>query len=473
MAQQRFCWKVSDLQEAVKGSWSNAVTENEGVFSSVSTDSRSLSEGALYIAIVGERFDGHDFICQAVAKGAAVVLVSNPQAKGLESLQVPVLTVADTRIALGQFAQWHRNAMPLKKLVAITGSNGKTTTKTLLARLLQKQVGEDKVCFTQGNLNNDFGVPRTLLTLRPYHEYAVIEMGANHLHEIQYLTRLACPDVALITLAAGAHLEGFGSLEGVIEAKGEIFEGLKPSGIGIVNLDSPGADKWTDKLRHQGNAIMTFAQQQQAQVTVGQVSSDRRGISFECHYQGNKAQIHMPILGPHNAMNAAAAMTTCLALGFEWTRLLPGLVDFQGVSGRVQQYDFRQGVLIDDSYNANPSSVRAAIDTLVNLKEPCVLCLGAMAELGEESAQAHREVIEYAKQKKVTYVCLYGEALKSLGSVFGENAEWFSTHNALAEKVLTLQKQGKIVHCLVKGSRSSQMEKVTDYILENLAPASD
>jgi len=458
-------WNLIDLVEAVKGVLAGELLGNEPVvFTSVSTDTRTLKSGALYIAIKGEHFDGHAFIGDAVRQGAVAVLISEP----METV-VPAVLVEDTRIAFGAFAAWHRQQMPLKGLIGVTGSNGKTTTKALLAHILLKHA---PVLATQGNLNNDFGLPRTLLELSDSDEYAVIEMGANHRKEIAYLTQLAKPDVAVITLAAGAHLEGFGSLQGVIETKGEILEGVRKGGVGILNTDSPGFEYWVEKSRQLDVSVMTFGQARFANVQVVDFKQSESQITFtlDLNWQTIRQTevVTMPVLGFHNAMNAAAAVAACLAIDLPWSDIQPGLVDFGGVSGRLQQSLLPKGVLIDDSYNANPSSVKAAIETLSHLPGKSAVCLGGMAELGEESETLHQDVATFAKEKGVTSLLLFGDATQCMQTVFGEGACWFDSQDALVQEAVRLIQQDEVQNLLVKGSRSAKMERVSETILAAL-----
>jgi UDP-N-acetylmuramoyl-tripeptide--D-alanyl-D-alanine ligase len=460
-------WTLNDLIVATGGELSAQSADKEAVgFDFVSTDSREMSESGLYIAVKGANFDGHAFVSQAVAQGASVVLASEPV-----EAPVPVVLVDDTRIALGQFAAWHRKQMPLKKLIAVTGSNGKTTCKNMIQHLLSKQA---KVLATQGNLNNDFGVPRTLLQLTAEHEFAVVEMGANHHKEIEYLTQLAKPDIAIITLAAGAHLEGFGSLEGVIHTKAEILSGLQDKvGVAVLNTDSPGFDVWQDMCRERELSVLTFGATAIADVHYEQFEQSSDVIEFDVISTADKmihqGKFHVvaPMLGEHNAMNACAALTAAMACGFKLETLTPNLADFGGVSGRLQKVSLPNGILIDDSYNANPDSMKAALRTLVALPGKSMACLGAMAEIGETSASAHAEVASYAKSLGVSYLLIYGEAAKPMIDAFGEGAFWFESHQALTDKAIELIEKDGINHCLVKGSRSSKMETVAQGISEH------
>lgn len=459
-------WEIQQLIDATQGVLSGELLGEESVrFDSVSTDSRHLQSGALYIAIKGERFDGHDFVTEAVKQGAVAVLISEPMAT-----IVPAVLVEDTRIALGQFAAWHRQEMPLKTLFAITGSNGKTTTKEMLAHILGKQA---PVLATKGNLNNDFGVPRTLLQISKQHQYAVIEMGANHPHEIRYLTHLAKPDVAMITLAAGAHLEGFGSLQGVIDTKGEIFEGVVLNGTAVINTDSVGYAQWRAQCEAQGLQVISFGEAEEANVRLVNFKQTDSFIELVLRLDvtqftdsENLVAVKMPLLGHHNALNTAAVVSCCFAAGLNWDEIRPGLVDFRGVSGRLQQLQLPHGHLIDDTYNANPASVKAGIDTLVALPGKGALCLGAMAELGQDSESLHHQVALYAKQQGVQALLLYGEKAKSMQTVFGENAYWFDSHQALVTAVIELIQTQKIQNVLVKGSRSTTMERVSQEVAE-------
>ncbi len=483
-----FSWTLTDLCQSVDGEFMGALDSEQSIcFTSISTDTRTLKAGALYIAIKGDNFDGHQFIKQAIQQGAVAILMSEIEYAG--ELPVPGILVGDTRIAFGLFAKWHRLQMPLKKLIGITGSNGKTTTKTLLLEIFQ-QVG--KTLATEGNLNNDFGLPMTLLNLRPEHEFAIIEMGANHPQEIAYLTHLALPDIALINNASGAHLEGFGSLQGVIETKGEIFQGLNQrkdsvetvsQGVAVVNCDSPGYTDWLKICANSGvEKVVSFGADPEsscaADVRVRHFKVTDSGICFDLHiserlhprHKAMKKTVEMPILGQHNALNAAACVAVASSAGLIWSQIQPGLASFKGVSGRLQKQAITTGWLIDDSYNANPASVKAGIDALTSLPGQAILCLGAMAELGDTALAAHQEIALYAKQKGVDFLLSYGQPTQEMTSVFGEQARYFESHEkltAVLSQILLQQAQAKqLANVLVKGSRSAQMERVTQAVTE-------
>lgn len=495
-----FHWTLADLCQSVDGELIGALkAEQQSCFTSISTDSRTLKAGALYIAIKGENFDGHKYIKQAIQQGAVAVLMSDIEFS--DDLAVPGVLVDDTRIALGLFAKWHRLQMPLKKLIGVTGSNGKTTIKTLLLGIFQ-QVG--KTLATEGNLNNDFGVPRTLLNLRPEHEFAIIEMGANHREEIGYLTHLALPDIALINNASGAHLEGFGSLQGVIEAKGEIFQGLNQriatigehsddsinrgtkQGVAIINCDSPGYEDWLVMTSNLGiEKVVSFGadpgSSHDADVRVSHFKVTDSGICFDLHMSERLDLSHkvvhktveMPVLGQHNALNAAACVAVALSAGLSWSQIQPGLVRFSGVPGRLQKQAIKTGWLIDDSYNANPASVKAGIDALTSLPGLSILCLGAMGELGDTAFAAHQEIALYAKQKGVDFLLSYGQATEQMASEFGKQASYFESHErltaALTEILLQQAQDNQLANVLVKGSRSAQMERVAHAVIEHFA----
>lgn len=454
-------WRLQSLIDATKGIMTGELLGEDAVrFDSVSTDTRTLKSGALYIAIKGANFDGHDFIEQAVQQGAVAVLISEP----VPSV-VPAVLVDDTRIALGKFAAWHRKQMPLKSLVGITGSNGKTTVKTLLAHVLSSVA---PTLATAGNLNNDFGVPRTLLQIDKDHDFAVIEMGANHQQEIRYLTHLACPDICLINNASDAHIEGFGSRQGVIQGKGEIIEGLVEGGTVLLNRDDAGFDYWFDKALHQGVNVVTFGEHKNADFRLLRYEANFFDSEFELMHQGNTYRFQFPLLGKHNALNATAVLSIARLLEIDWQMLKQSIQSFAGVAGRLQKQTLPNGVLLDDSYNANPESVKAGIDTLTAIEGQACLCLGAMAELGDTSDEAHVSVAEYAKQKGVKVLFVYGEATRPMLEAFGVGAKWFDSHHAMAKTLVELIRNQQVQNVLIKGSRSAQMEQVTAETLHSI-----
>lgn len=459
-------WSLNEVVQAVNGVLiGDNLGEADVLLDSISTDTRTLEGGALYIALKGPQFDGHHFIDAAVREGAVALLVSEPVQSA-----VPAILVDDTLVAFGQLGAWHRQAMPLKGVIGITGSNGKTTTKEMVAHLLQQSA---PVLATLGNLNNEVGVPQTLLKLEEEHQYAVVEMGANHLNEIGYLTQLVKPDIAVITLAASAHLEGFGSLEGVIKAKGQILDGVHSGGTAVLNMDSPGFESWQQRAQKLELNVIGFGSHPEAQVRLIKPKQTATGIQFSVavHYQQTHfvEAVEMPVLGVHNAMNAAAAIAVCFALGQTWSQIQPGLVSFNGVSGRGQTHSLPHGLLIDDSYNANPASMRAAIQMLVQCPGKGLVCLGAMAELGDQSANHHLELADFIKAFGVQTLFLTGEATRPMVEQFGEGAHWFESTDAMAEAAWQLILENSVQNILIKGSRSAKMERVGQAILAQLA----
>ena len=493
---QQTQWRVKQLVQATEKVGGHCLNPEqiETVFSSVSTDSRQIEAPALYIALKGERFDGHQFILPAIEAGAVAVLLEAAYESQLQTLrqqhpqydaQVAWVVVRDTRQALGAFAAWHRQQLTQTTWIGVTGSNGKTTTKTLLRTILENFA---PTVATQGNLNNELGVPRTLLTVTPKDTFAVIEMGANHLGEIAYLTALTQPNIALITSLAPAHIEGFGGLENIIQAKGEIFQGLSEEGVAIFPAQSIGSEIWQQQCQSLGRAFLTFGESANADVQLldFEQKADRICFSLQVNHpswRGQQFHLCLPTFGRHNAMNACAAFAVCLALKLD-LRLVPAtLQNYEGEAGRLHaqtlpttaEQSSPQITVIDDSYNANPSSVKAGIETLVSLGQTTqgqtLLCLGAMAELGDSSFQLHQEVGRFAKEMGVSHLWTAGESALPAALAFGEGSQGFPTAEALADALKTQLQQGQLTgvsHVLVKGSRSAQMEKVVQALQQAL-----
>jgi UDP-N-acetylmuramoyl-tripeptide--D-alanyl-D-alanine ligase len=446
--------QLSEAAIATKG----AVIGQDVMFSCVTNDSRGNKPGQLFVAMKGERVDGHDFALSAIENGAAAAMVSHKVA-GLPS----GLLVNNTRLALGDLAAYWRNKFTIP-LAAITGSNGKTTVKEMLASVLRSVTGnDDQVLATVGNLNNDIGLPLTLLKLRAQHRYAVAEMGMNHFGEISYLTRIGRPTVALVNNATTAHLGGLGSVEGIAKAKGEIFEGLLEDGVAVINADDTFAAYWKSLVV--GPRIMTFGLQASADVSA----------SFNLHPEHSdialftplgKAHINLSVAGRHNVANALAAASVAIAMGASLDHIVAGLESFGGVKGRLQH---KQGIngaaVIDDTYNANPASVRAAIDVLAQREGEKLLVLGDMGELGDEAATMHAEIGAYAKQVGVDRLYVLGELSQEMLKTFGSGAQHFDSPDALAKHLTSDMNVDSTV--LVKGSRFMQMERVVNLIVED------
>jgi len=377
---------LNDIEAQVEG----VLHHDTGVeVTGVSIDTRTLKPGDIYIAIIGEQHDGHKFIAQAIEAGAVAAIISKPC-----DADVPLIEVQDTTLALGRLAAHHRCAHPVP-LIAITGSCGKTTTRALTQSILEEY---GSVLATSGNFNNHIGAPLTLLRLADQHQYAVVELGANHHQEIAYLTGLAEPQVAVITNAGPVHLEGFGDVPGVARAKGEIFSGLSLEGVGILNADSPYYDYWLELLGERGH--VSFGIDNIASVSAYDIGFDDGGYThFVLKTPEGEAAIRLPLLGKHNVYNALAAAAAAQSLGSDLRLIKRGLEKAAPVKKRLAKcFTKERACILDDSYNANPDSLKAAIDVLCATAGDCkVLVLGDMAELGPTAAALHQEVGQYAK----------------------------------------------------------------------------
>lgn len=422
--------------------------------SAIVTDSRKIVPGCLFVALKGPRYDGHHFAAKALEQGAAAVMV----AAGAQLAINSALVVDDTLQALGRLAAWHRARMPAR-IAAITGSNGKTTVKEMLAAILAVDAGAAGVLATEGNLNNDIGMPLTLLRLTPEHRFAAIEMGMNHPGEIAYLTQIARPDVALVNNALRAHLEGLGSVESIARAKGEIYAGLKEDGIAIVNADDAHADLWRGLAG--SHPVMSFGLSEQADV---RIRSTAGALLLQTPVGPIEAELQVP--GEHNRRNAAAAATLALALGVDAAAIAEGLASYVGVKGRLQSHACILGAtLIDDTYNANPDSVLAAIQVLAAHPGRRILVLGDMGELGPSAAELHCEVGEKARAAGIDRLLCLGELSINCVQSFGPGAMHFERIEELLAEIECALAPGVTV--LVKGSRFMQMERVVQSFKES------
>jgi UDP-N-acetylmuramoyl-tripeptide--D-alanyl-D-alanine ligase len=366
--------------------------------------------------------------------------------------------VADTRIGLGQLAAWHRQQMPAK-LVAITGSNGKTTVKEMTAAILRAEVGVDAVLATEGNLNNDYGLPLTLLKLTVAHRYCVAEMGMNHPGELAYLTQIARPEVALVNNAQRAHLAGLGTLTAVAEAKGEIYAGLPADGIAIVNADDGHAALW--RALAGSRQVWTFGLGAGADIR-----AERVGDALILHTPQGRIETTLAALGEHNLRNAAAATAAAMALGASLPAVAQGLAGYAGVKGRLQAHACILGArLIDDTYNANPDSVSAAIAVLAALPGKRVLVLGDMGELGPDAVALHTEIGVRAKAAGIDRLLTLGELSVHAARAFGAGGQHFALiEDLLAGVEVALDADTTV---LVKGSRFMRMERVVQSFMED------
>ncbi|HLS79891.1 MAG TPA: UDP-N-acetylmuramoyl-tripeptide--D-alanyl-D-alanine ligase, partial [Steroidobacter sp.] len=431
-------------------------------FDSVSTDSRTLQPGALFVALRGPNFDGGDFVAAAAQRGAAGALVERELA-----VDLPQVLVTDALAALSRFARdWRRQfAIPV---IGVTGSNGKTTTKELIAAILTRSAATH---ITRGNLNNHIGVPLTLLQMSSAHRYAVIEMGANHAGEIAHLASLVEPTVGVVTNAGPAHLEGFGSVEGVAHAKGELFRALPEQGVAVINADDAYADFWRETRA--AERVVTFGFEQPADFTAhnvrvngaptsAAVSGAGAGwgrIEFDLVTPFGTRPAAISLVGLHNLRNALAAAAAACAAGCKLDDVVAGLAELRSVAARLELKPAINGAfVVDDSYNANPGSLKAGLDALRSFHGARWLVLGEMKELGEGAGEMHAQVGRYARETGVERLLAVGEGARSAVEAFGPGARWFADVDALiAEARATLARQ---VVVLIKGSRANRLERV-------------
>ncbi|WP_018983240.1 UDP-N-acetylmuramoyl-tripeptide--D-alanyl-D-alanine ligase [Salinimonas chungwhensis] len=445
---------LSWIAEQVHGRLSGKNIQVEGV----STDTRTLQQGDLFVALTGPTFNGHAFIEQALAGGASAIIASE-----IISTTLPVIYVEDTRLALGALGRAVKQEVNVKT-VAITGSSGKTTVKEMTSAILARR---GNVLATAGNFNNDIGVPLTLLRLQHDHDFAVMELGANHLGEIAYTTELVKPDVATIVNAAASHLEGFGSLFGVARAKSEIFQGLDASGVALVNADSQFTDFWLGKLKQQKTLTFAADQKHEADYTAEEVILGLDGCAeFVMVTPVGRINIQLSVPGLHNVGNALAAAALSIQVGATLDNVQDGLREMTQVKGRLNVKQLSGQVrLLDDTYNANVASVNAAIDTLSSFSGLRVLVLGDMAELGEKARYYHEKVGEYARQKGIDHLFSLGVLSQHASAVYQELGGHFTDVENLLTALETLgSAEQRDISILVKGSRSAKMENVVKAI---------
>ena len=452
---------LSDCAKAVNGK----LVGDDVLIKSISIDTRAIKPDQLYIAIKGQNFDGNEFVEQAQQAGAVAAIVH----AGI-STSLPHVYVENTRLALAELAgEWRKSLSESNKnslfVVGVTGSNGKTTVKEMVAAILAVNAS---VLFTQGNLNNDIGVPLTLLRLDETHRYAVIEMGANHAEEIAYTSQYAQADVVIITNAGAAHLEGFGSLEGVAKAKGEIIETLKPEGVAIINHDDDYFEYWKSVAGER--SVLSFGLSADADVTAKKINT---GISqngfvttFEIVTVQGVIDINLRLAGQHNVINGLAATAAALALGIELKQIKQGLESLKPVTGRMQPLVGRLGnIIIDDTYNANSSSLKVGLDVLSQLKGRSWLVLGAFGELGPQSEKIHEDMAEMIKLSGVEMLFATGaDAFKTV-QAFGVGASFYEEQEELIAELEKQLKGDETI--LIKGSRARRMENVAAALVEN------
>ncbi|SFT98706.1 UDP-N-acetylmuramoyl-tripeptide--D-alanyl-D-alanine ligase [Kosakonia arachidis] len=423
----------------------------------VTSDTRKLTPGCLFVALKGERFDAHDFADQAKAGGAGALLVSRKL-----DCDLPQLLVKDTRQAFGELGAWVRQQVPTR-VVALTGSSGKTSVKEMTAAILSEC---GNTLYTAGNLNNDIGVPMTLLRLTKEHQYAVIELGANHQGEIAWTVGLTRPEAALVNNLAAAHLEGFGSLAGVAKAKGEIYTGLPANGVAIMNADNNDWLNWQSIIgdrkvwRFSPNAV-------NSDFTATNIHVTSHGTEFTLQTPMGNVDVTLPLPGRHNIANALAATSLAMAVGTSLAAVKKGLANLKAVPGRLFPVQLGENkLLLDDTYNANVGSMTAAVHVLAEMPGYRVMVVGDMAELGDESEACHIQVGEAAKGLAIDKVLSVGKLSKALSTASGVG-EHFNNKAAVVARLKALIAEQQIITILVKGSRSSAMEEVVRELQEN------
>ncbi len=417
-------------------------------FTGVVTDTRKSCSGALFIAITGEHFDGHDYVATAFAKGARIALVSR-----LVACAIPQVVVDDTVKAYGLLAHyWRQHVNP--EVIAITGSNGKTTVKEMLHSILKR---EFNVLATKGNFNNEIGVPQTLCELSEDNDMAIIEMGANHADEIKRLSAIAAPDVVYVNNASATHIEGFGSLQGVRLAKGELYRYARRDAVALVNLDDEAATQWIQTSATQHIVTLSLSDSQ------ADIYAHSKGDELSITTPDETYDVTLRVKGKHNHSNALAASGLALAVHASVGSIVQALSEFTGFKGRLQ---FLKGIngstLIDDSYNANPTSFKAGINVLCALPGEAWLAMGDMAELGESAQQDHDNVVDFARHAGVKALFTKGQMSNHAAQKMLDKATTFESFDVMSDAI-----KGRInehVNLLIKGSRSAQMDKLVDLL---------
>jgi UDP-N-acetylmuramoyl-tripeptide--D-alanyl-D-alanine ligase len=452
--------RLSELTEALGGELRGGDAE----FSTVGIDTRTLKPGDLYVAIRGARFDGNEFVAGAAAQGAVAAIVERFAEADLPQLKVP-----DGRLALGRLGTLWRERWG-GRIVAITGSNGKTTVKEMTSAVLETAAPTLR---TRGNLNNDIGVPLTLLELKPEHKFGVIEMGANHHGEIAYLVSLGRPEVAILANAGAAHLEGFGSLDGVAEAKGEIIGGLGADGIAVLNADDRYFDFWLGLAGQR--RVCSFGLSERAVVRADpasirtEMADSGFRTAFDLLYEGQRHPMSIGVTGRHNVVNALAAAAAAFSFGLAPDNVRAGFAAIKPVPGRLEPVRGRRGaLLINDAYNGNPTSVGAALDVLAGLPGEHWIALGALGELGENSAELHAEIGRDARASGASRLYTCGPNAENAAKAFGEGGVFFESREELIARLDAELAAG--ITLLVKGSHSQRMEQVIEALAEKDAP---
>ncbi|ABF10004.1 UDP-N-acetylmuramoyl-tripeptide--D-alanyl-D-alanine ligase [Cupriavidus metallidurans] len=432
-------------------------------FSRVHTDSRTVEPGDLFVALKGERFDAHDFLADVVARGAAAVMVSRKV-----DVDVPALIVPDTRTGLGQLATgWRRTFTP--PTVAVTGSNGKTTVKEMIAAIFAAAVGEGDRLATGGNLNNDIGLPLTVLRLRAHHKLAVLELGMNHPGETIYLAGIAQPTVAVVTNAQREHQEFMVSVEAVAHEHASAIAALPADGVAVFPVDAESGGAYAAIWRQAAGTRKVLSFGTDASADVRATVSLENGVQvLDVTAPDRRFTLRLHVLGVHNVRNALAATACALAAGVDVAAIQAGIAGFTAVKGRLQVKHTPAGtVVIDDTYNANPDSMRAAIDVLAGFATPRLLVLGDMGEVGDQGPMFHTEIGAYARERGIDALWATGELAPHAVQAYGGGARYFARAEDLAQ-ALEADKEGTVANAaavLVKGSRFMRMERMVDALV--------
>ena len=456
-------WTVEDLQRATGGQWHDARRPDRDRLGAVVTDSRRVQPGEVFLALRGERFDAHDFVAQVAAAGAGAVVVSRPV-----TVDVPQLVVEDTRLALGRLGRFHRQQMTGLKVAALTGSSGKTTTKQMLGSILSQQ---GPTLMTRGNLNNDLGVPMMLLELQPEHQFAVMELGANHVGEIGYTTALVQPDVAAVLNIGTAHMGEFGGREGIARAKSEIFSGLGAAGVAVI----PAQDDFVAVLSAAAAGHQPVRFGAGGEVDAGAIALHPAHSTFELVCPQGRVPVVLPFAGRHNIDNALAAAALALALGVDLQTIASGLASAANVRGRLTflaDFAGQPGVtVIDDTYNANPHAVRAAAQVLCQQAGQRLLVLGDIAELGDDAEAEHFALGQALAALPLDGLYATGplsaHTVAGYRQAGGQNALHAPECPQLVQALQAQMSTGpRPLTLLFKGSRSARMETLIDALEE-------
>ena len=436
---------LSNTQEIANVANGSLSVDRKIYFEGVCTDTRSDVEGKLFVALEGAHFDGHDFIKVAEDNGAKAIITH----KDINS-NLPLIKVVDTEKAYQKIAAFHRKSYgPI--VIAITGSNGKTSTKNMLNSILQL---EAPTLSTEGNFNNHLGVPKTLLNLKKNHQFCIIEMGANHQNEISLLCSIASPDISIITNANNAHLGEFGSEENLVKAKGEILESLTKDGVALINIASPHKETWHEMS---GTQSLTFFGKGSG-IYPSEITESKSHINFNLNYSNASLNVNLSMIGLHQVDNALAAAACAIALGIEPDVIKKGLENTLPEKGRLELIELENFKILDDSYNANPESMKAAIDCIGNFSGEKVLVLGSMGELGIDSKKLHQEIGDYARQSKIDHLLTIGEDAKEY------QGQQFEDINSIFKSIQT-NHQGSTI--LIKGSRMMRLNELVDNLVNS------